>query len=107
MNKFKIPVLIPDSIIKMDIPVDMLKNSMDKFNDWISSQFIPELNLHLKQLIIYNDDLYLLGESAEDMSLLIAKLKASLLIDKETGEYNEVIIDGFDFEKRVDKFQIE
>jgi len=110
-----LPIYIPDSLIKLNVPFNIMNNAIEVFNkknkeEPLSiplSSFKSYERMVVSQILRENDDLFLKVSIPSISTLSFPKLRADLVgyvvIDKNSGDVEDLVIEGFKFvKKRMD-----
>jgi hypothetical protein len=112
-KKVLLPIYIPDSIIKLDVPLNLMckaiyvfneKNKEDPLSVSLGYGKYDWERMVIFQIFQRKNDLFL--EVSVPSNIIDIKLRAHLVgyvvLDKSTGKVEDMVIEGFRFEKAKD-----
>src|SRR4051812_4818103 len=105
-----VPILIPDTVLKLNIPLLVFESAIVKFNYDVKNQTlfltVPNTDTRIAEIVEIRrtemDDLELVvndlkfgGNRFWDVSKYVARLRGIVFMNVETGSVDEFVIEGF------------
>ena len=108
-----LPVFIPESLLGLNVPWKIMNNAIWVFNEKIKEEPISVQmgksdfdKMVVSQIFHKRDDLFLEVIIPSNKSLGMPRMRANLVgyvvMDKSTGNVEDLVIEGFRFEKAKD-----
>ena len=110
-----LPVFIPESLLGLNVPWKIMNNAIWVFNEKIKEEPISVQigfsksdfdKMVVSQIFYRSDDLFLEVIIPSNKSLGMPRMRANLVgyvvMDKSTGHVEDLVIEGFRFEKAKD-----